>query len=629
MKIFKRILIAFFCIVIVLLLIALCATSFPSGNQYRASDERLQVLENTELRPVNGKKHFGKAWMEKRGNFYVLHLEGSPYEIGYQHGMLLKEEIVKGVVPIYADPVHHGREKGFSLTSWLVQRYLNWEVFRTLEKHQPRELREELKGIADGAGISYEIVFKANNDTALSMYFMPRLVQSELAKLKAMGIDPGSGACSSFAATGKATAGGKILVGRNTDYHGMEGWPKYQTVMFVEPEKGFRHVKVGTAGLIMWNPGMNEKGIVLCSHRMFYDDMTPEGWNIAAFTDAILRTADSLEKAREILKGNLRGASCGFVVIDGKTRNAFAAEVSTGSVTFREMVRGSVVMTNMAMSEEKQKIDLVVRYRLNEGVPGRQWRLQQLIDEHYGKIDTQLAAAFMGDHIQYVTGIERGIFGIVGVTNNVNSMVFSPEDLKLWIADGPAPVCNNPYIGFDLNVELQGKRSSLTPSILAGYQFKNPKKRQGMELYNQAYALYDRDPEKVDEILSMLLKAVELDPGEPIYYRMIAKFLIHKGSYDEALAAVEKALPIKQSLNEKAHNNLLMGILYDLKGVREKALVHYRAVDQLMRLKPDDIFGVNRVLWVFMKKYEKSPFTKEQLGDVPVAIGFAQDTGVE
>jgi hypothetical protein len=386
---------------------------------------------------------------------------------------------------------------------------------------------------------------------------------------------------------------------------------------------------VGTAGLVMWNPGMNEKGIVLCSHSMFYDDMTPEGWNIAAFTDAILRTADSLEKAREILNGNLRGASCGFVVIDGKTRNAFAAEVSTGSVTYRELERGSIVMTNMAISEEKQKIDFLVKYRLNEGVPGRQWRLQQLIDEHYGKINTQLTAAFMGDHIRYTTGTERCNFGIVGVTYNVNSMVFSPEDLKLWIAAGPAPVCNNPYIGFDLNAELQGKRSSLTPAILVGYQFRNPKKRQGMELYNQAYALYDRDLKKVDDILALLRKASALDPDEPIYNLMIAKFLIHKGSYDEAMSAVEKALPIKQSLNEKAHNNLVMGILHDLKGNREKALAQYGTVDQLMKLKPDDTFGVNRVLWLFAKKYEKSPFTKEQLGDRSVAIGFAQDTGVE
>lgn len=627
MKLLKRILIALGCTVIVVLLIALYITTFPSGNNYRVSVDKLRALHETEIRVVDGKKFFGDAWMEKRGDLYVLYLKGSPYEIGYQHGILLKDEINAGVVPAYADPIHHGRKADASVKDWLIHRYLNFEVFVTHERSQPRDLREELKGIADGSGLSYEVVFKANHDTALSSYFMPKLVESEIKKFKEMGIDPDG--CSSFVASKMATASGKTIVGRNTDYHGMERWPKYQTVMFVVPEKGYRHVKVGTAGLVMWAPGMNEKGIVTCAHHMFYSDMEPDGWGVAAFNDEILRKADSLESAMRIITENPRGASCGYVVTDGKTKEAFAAEISTEKATIRRMERSTIVMTNMAISEEKQQIDFLIKYRLNEGVPGRQRRLEQLIDQRYGKITLEDAASFMGDHIRYTTGTERCTFGIVGVTYNVNSMVFSPEEMKLWIAAGPAPVCNNPYIGFDFNAEMRGMRSALTPRTLKGYRFRNPKKRQGMELYNQAYALYDRDPEKVDDILALLRKASDLDPGEPIYYRMIAKFLIHKGSYDEALSAVERAFPIKQSVNERAHNNLLMGILHDLKGDREKALSSYREIDRLMQAKPDDPFGVNKVLWVFAKKYEGSPFTEEQLGDITVAIGFAQDNGIE
>ena len=53
--------------------------------------------------------------------------------------------------------------------------------------------------------------------------------------------------------------------------------------------------------------------------------------------------------------------------------------------------------------------------------------------------------------------MERATGHIVGVSDNENSMVFSPEDLKFWVAAGPAPVCNNPYRGFSLPDELKRK----------------------------------------------------------------------------------------------------------------------------------------------------------------------------
>ncbi len=605
--------------------LALGCTSY--GLRYIPSKDIRHTLKNEQLRVVDGKRYFGDAWMEKRGDLYILYLTGSPYEIGFQHGILMSEEIKQGVAKLYADPIRPYSEKGFSLLAWGLGRYLDWKVYRPLEKAQPKEILQELKGIADGSGVPYKTIFKANHHAGVTMAMMPVLINANMKKFEKLGIDVG--ACSTFVATKEAALNGKTIVGRNTDYSGVEGWPKYQTVSFVKPDKGYEYVKIATAGILLWATGMNEKGIVLCPHMMFYDDITPDGWNIVAFTDEILRKADSIDRAIEIVQDNPRGASCGFVIIDGKAKDAVAMEVSTGGVAIRKMDDRVVAMTNMAISKEKQKVDFISRYNLNEGCPGRYFRLMQLVKENYGKIDPCLAAEFMGDHIRITTGTERTIYGVLGVTDNVTSVVFSPEDLKLWVAGGLAPMCNNPYMGLDFQQEMQGIQSRITPEVLEGYHFKNPNKRKGMNKYNQAYIIYERDPKQIDDALKLLREAAGLDPDEAIYHRTIAKLLLHEGSYDEAIRAMNKTLPLKQSLNEMAHDYLILGILYDLKGERELALSYYRKIDNLKEQGADPWFKINKALWAFAQKYENKPFTKKQLKDRCMLIDFSQGAGIE
>ncbi len=587
----------------------------------------MSSIRNEKLRIEGNKKYFGNAWMEKRDDIYLMHLNGSPYDVGYQHGILMSEEIKDGVVRMYASPFAGG-EKSYSPKLWFLKKYINKKVFHPLEKTQPKDILDQLRGIADGSGLSFKTVFIGNHNAALSQAMFPIQVEKILKKFSKIGIN--IGACSSFAASKKATLNGKTIVGRNTDYGGITKWPKYQNVCFVEPEIGFNYVQVGTAGLVLWAPGMNEKGIVVCGHAMSYDDMTPHGWNVPAFTDAILRNAESIDDAIDILNDNPRGVSCGFVIIDGKTKDAIAAEVSTGKATIRRMENDSVVMTNIAISEEKRKIDIFSKYYPNEGCPGRYRRLLQLIDENYGKIDVTLGAEFMGDHIRFTTGTERTSYGIIATAYTVNSIVFSPEDLKLWVAVGPAPICNNPYIGLDLKEELKGIKSKVIPAILQGYRFQNPKKRLGMQKYNQAYCIFEENPTYRDKMIQLIREALTLDPEEIIYYQMLAKFLLHEGKYDEAIKAANQVFNLKQSKHEEAHSNLLLGILYDLKGEREEAISYYHKIEDLMKQEPEDpLLQLNKVTHAFARKYIKIPFTNKQLNEIPVSINFSQGTGIE
>jgi hypothetical protein len=109
-----------FSIVIFALAAGLC-----SAQENGSSDPRLQ-----------------KAYRFQKGGWTYVHLEGTPAEIGYQHGFLLAPEIADALEAIKLVDTHE------------TQR--DWEFFRKTARemlwpHIDAEYQEELQGIADGA----------------------------------------------------------------------------------------------------------------------------------------------------------------------------------------------------------------------------------------------------------------------------------------------------------------------------------------------------------------------------------------------------------------------------------------------------------------------------------------------
>src|SRR5581483_2869463 len=67
-----------------------------------------------------------------------VHLEGKPYEIGFQHGYLLADEILDAEKVVALEQTHHSKR--------------NWDFFRnaardTMWPHIEQEYREELQGV--------------------------------------------------------------------------------------------------------------------------------------------------------------------------------------------------------------------------------------------------------------------------------------------------------------------------------------------------------------------------------------------------------------------------------------------------------------------------------------------------
>src|SRR5579871_1406851 len=117
-------------------------------------------------------------------NRQTVVLTGSPYQRGLQHGQQLGDEVrsfytrmlstsilpnlqreqpaISAVLPLYAAPPY--ADGGFSLQ-------LLTDSARSLEHSIPRPYRDEMQGIADGAGVPYEQVLVVNTflDSVLAL----------------------------------------------------------------------------------------------------------------------------------------------------------------------------------------------------------------------------------------------------------------------------------------------------------------------------------------------------------------------------------------------------------------------------------------------------------------------------
>jgi Phospholipase B len=193
-------------------------------------------------------RRHGPAYRYPQAGWIVLHIEGKPHERGYQHGTLMATEIA-AYVRCYA--AQEGSKD--PAAAWQQVRRLTNALF--LRKFD-REYLEEMQGIADGAadaGATFNgRAIDLTDVAAINLWAeimcleggldaLPTGLEGERfpgKKPKAMPAAKGEH-CSAFAATGPATADGKIVFGHITMF-GLYPARFYNVWLDVKPEKGHR-----------------------------------------------------------------------------------------------------------------------------------------------------------------------------------------------------------------------------------------------------------------------------------------------------------------------------------------------------------------------------------------------------
>ena len=134
----------------------------------------------------------GAGFLEEVDGNRVIHLKGDPYEMGYQQGALLRDDIREQVHYLFDVKA---KQMTFELggVKLLNPKQVIKGIVATQRKHVPARFFEETKGIADGAGMDVQDIIIAN--------FIPEMFH-----------------CSGFALSGSATKDGTLYHGRILDY---------------------------------------------------------------------------------------------------------------------------------------------------------------------------------------------------------------------------------------------------------------------------------------------------------------------------------------------------------------------------------------------------------------------------
>ncbi len=199
----------------------------------------------------------GQGFLETIGGQLVLHLKGTPYEMGWQYGALAGDRI-EGVMRML--PGFIGSQQ---FPAWLLPgvTLLNEQLFRP---HFPPETLDMIRGIIDG-----------NRSRRPGSFLVEEADLILLTCLVDLGaIVDGFITCSSIAAWGPHTIGGKMLQTRCVDLFTGSGLESF-VLMVVEKRDGkVPWINCGFAGLLGGVSGMNAHGIGIGQVWGFSDDRT-------------------------------------------------------------------------------------------------------------------------------------------------------------------------------------------------------------------------------------------------------------------------------------------------------------------------------------------------------------------
>src|SRR5215207_4605588 len=116
----------------------------------------LLVLGATTLRAeTKTVARCGQGFLEEVDGYRVLHVKGTPYEMGYQQGALLKDDIRENVRFLFEEKAKALKVELAGINLLNPKRAIAG-IAATQKKFVPERFFDELRGVADGAGLDVQ-----------------------------------------------------------------------------------------------------------------------------------------------------------------------------------------------------------------------------------------------------------------------------------------------------------------------------------------------------------------------------------------------------------------------------------------------------------------------------------------
>ncbi len=347
----------------------------------------------------------GDGWLELVDGYPVLHLKGTPYEMGYQHGALLKEHIRQNLHNMLVVKAKEAPTVEIGPLKMTVRNAINM-IQKIQEPYIDQRYFAELDGLAAGAGLETTDVRAAN--------FIPELFH-----------------CSGFALMNSATKDGTLYHGRVLDYAVDWGLQDHAVIVVSEPEGRIPFVNVTYAGFIGSVTGMNAEHVSIgemggrgLGHW--------EGRPMALIIREALETAKSLDEAIATFRDGPRTCQYYYVIADGEEKRAVGMEASWDVFEVIEAGKSHPLLS-------KPVKDCVL---LSAGE--RYLELAKRAEAGRGSFTAEDALKLM----------ERP----VAMKSNLHNVLFEPKSTKIWVANASSdqrPAAEQKYYQFQLSELLK------------------------------------------------------------------------------------------------------------------------------------------------------------------------------
>ena len=378
--------------------------------------------------------------LEHREGLPIAYLEGSPYELGRQHGKLLREQVRQAVGQILS------YVRGYLKIPLIRSVAADWWLDRSWGMALPSipsDYLEELRGLSEGSGVPLRELWR--------IHALPDRTY----------------ACSGLAAWGRATVGGRLVHTRNLDWNMRVGIQRYATVFVVHPRGKHAFVNIGWASFIGVLTGINDRELSIGQIGAETVDRSSRGLPMVLLMRKALESASSVEEAARIIGDSPRTVGANYIVADAKVPTGVAIETTTHyasvfeandpkehHVAYAKPILDAVFRGDTAI--DSQIRDRQLASRGNPKKPGleppggsahdiRYLGQAAGVLAHYGRLDAQGA-------IDIAKAVAPG--------SNVQSVVFAWPEVWIANADGMTRAAHTTYHRLDLEGLFRAAGSS-------------------------------------------------------------------------------------------------------------------------------------------------------------------------
>jgi hypothetical protein len=336
------------------------------------------------------------AWMDVYGRVPVVHVRGTPRDMGRQYGTLLAEPLRALHRSVHA---FLGEKRRTRLLAY-AERH---------EQHLPAAVREELQAMSDASGVPYVELVALN--------VVPKL------------------ACSGLAVWGEARAasadgpdGAALIMGRNADYFSLGFTDRGMLVVVRRPSEGAATAGVNFLGMVGAFTGINAHGVAFGNMLVFNAAgpvAQPDGLTIQLAMRLVAEQSTTAQGMTSALCSQRHVIPMNVMLADAT--EALVLELAVGRSEVRRGERGVLVATNYFRTPGLRSASQPCR-----------------------RFDTLTAAAERHRGRLGVAEMKKALHAARIPTMNLQAVIFEPAAMRMHVSINHVPASAGPYVALDL-----------------------------------------------------------------------------------------------------------------------------------------------------------------------------------